>query len=71
MNNYRFSKKRAVLLVINLTAALYLFYNGVDSFVRGISLAVSVLCVLSLADNLFGDKSNEISSNGGNSTGDS
>ena len=67
MNSYRFSKKRTILLAINLTIALYLFYNGVDGMVRGISLAVSVLCVLSLADNLFGETNEDISSNNNDS----
>lgn len=67
MNSYRFSKKRTILLAINLTIALYLFYNGVDDMVRGISLAVSVLCVLSLADNLFGETNEDISNSNNNS----
>lgn len=61
-SNYRFSKKRTILLVFNLTVALFLFYNGVDSFVKGTSLAVTVLCILSLYDNIFGDK-NESNTN--------
>lgn len=56
MNSYRFSNARTILLTLNLTFATYLVYNGTDSTVRGLALAATVLCVLSLYDNLANRK---------------
>ena len=56
MNDYRFSKKRTVLLFFNLTCALFIYYNGTDDLAKNISLAVSILCMISLYDNLRGEK---------------
>ena len=55
MNNYRFSKKRTVLLILNLLFCLIIYYFGNDKESRGLVLAVSVLCFISLYDNLFNE----------------
>lgn len=60
---YRFSKGRKVLLTLNLTLVLYLYYNGIDSTVRGLALALIVLCILSLYDCFFGKEKDENISN--------